>query len=93
MLLKHRIAHLDRSVDWFVALSVSTSRALEELAHAASIPTAQVKVGFKNMGNLAMWLEERADPSTPYVMPSGAASCWDRSLALCSCARNPAARL
>jgi phosphomannomutase len=71
MLLAHRIAHLDRSVDWFVALSVSTSRALEELAHASNIPTAQVKVGFKNMGNLAMWLEDRADPATPYVMPSG----------------------
>lgn len=71
MLLAHRIAHLERSVDWFVALSVSTSHSIEELAHAAKIPTAQVKVGFKNMGNLAMWLEERTDPGAAFVMPSG----------------------
>ncbi|MEJ2041390.1 MAG: hypothetical protein P8X55_21050, partial [Desulfosarcinaceae bacterium] len=55
--------------DWFMASSVTTSRALDELARAHRIPLVHVKVGFKYWGNFAEWLESRSGTET--LVPAG----------------------
>jgi phosphomannomutase len=54
------------SFDWFIASSVTTSRALDELAEKENIPAVHVRVGFKHWGTFASWLENRKDPAEPY---------------------------
>ena len=67
MLIAHRLDNLisDGALqkhDWFLASSVTTTRALDELAAAHGIPVLHVKVGFKWWGMFADWLEQRKDP-------------------------------
>ena len=57
--------------DWFVARSVSTTRAIRELAAAAGLTSIETRVGFKYMGTLAAWIEQRSDASEQFVTPSG----------------------
>ena len=64
MLSAFRIENLSHAgqfnkYDWFLASSVTTTRALDELAKAHKLPLVHVKVGFKNWGNFAEWLESR----------------------------------
>jgi phosphomannomutase len=47
--------------DWFLASSVTTTRAMDELAAYYKIPVVHVKVGFKYWGTFATWLEKRTD--------------------------------
>ena len=57
--------------DWFIASSVTTSRALDELAALENIPIVHVRVGFKHWGTFAQWLENRKDASEPYITALG----------------------
>jgi phosphomannomutase len=53
--------------DWFVTLSLATSRSIEEIAATAGIPSARVRVGFKHIGTFSEWLENRKDPNEPFI--------------------------
>jgi phosphomannomutase len=64
-------ADLFNKYDWFIASSVTTSRALDELAGLEGIPTVHVKVGFKWWGTFAEWLENREDVNEPYMTALG----------------------
>jgi len=71
MLVAHRIEALKKSnlidaYDWFVASSVTTSWALDELAALEKLPVVHVRVGFKHWGTFAEWLEGRANELEPY---------------------------
>jgi len=57
--------------DWFIASSVTTSRALDELAELEGVSTVHVKVGFKWWGTFAKWLENRKDENEPYTSALG----------------------
>jgi phosphomannomutase len=91
MLTAHRIsilkeAGLLNSYDWFIAPSISTSRSLAELAALESIPVAQVRVGFKYMGTLSEWLEDRSDSNEPFINAVGDRICIGakpRALIMC----------
>ncbi len=61
---------LDR-YDWFIASSVTTTKALDELAELEKIPSIHVRVGFKHWGTFAYWLENREDINEPYVTALG----------------------
>jgi len=76
MLTAYRIGILKETglleaYDWFVTPSISTSRAISELAAKECIPVVQVRVGFKYVGTLSEWLENREDPEMPYVNAVG----------------------
>lgn len=76
MLTAHRMATLKSSgllnqYDWVVVSSISTSRAVDELARLENIPVAHVRVGFKYMGTFAEWAEKRADTTEPHIDPTG----------------------
>lgn len=76
MLMAFRIAALKKAnlfdpYDWFVASSVTTSRALDELAKLNHIPIVHVRVGFKHWGTFAEWLENRADAKESYISAIG----------------------
>ena len=76
MLTAFQIASLKKSslfdaYDWFIASSVTTSRALDELAELEKIPMVHVRVGFKHWGTFAQWLEKRKDINEPYVTALG----------------------
>jgi phosphomannomutase len=72
MLTAFRIVSLKASkifytYDWFLASSVTTSRALDELAESENIPVVHVRVGFKHWGTFASWLENRDNETEVYV--------------------------
>lgn len=76
MLVAFRIARLKKmnlfdAYDWFIASSVTTSRALDELAAKSSIPIVHVKVGFKWWGTFAAGLERGDYRNSPYVTALG----------------------
>lgn len=76
MLTAYRIGALKKSgllsaYDWFIAPSISTSRSISEIAAKENIPVTQVRVGFKYMGTLSEWLENRADPNMPFINAVG----------------------
>ncbi|MFO7557280.1 MAG: hypothetical protein R6X10_00485 [Desulfobacterales bacterium] len=76
MLAAFQIAALKKSgafdaYDWFIASSVTTSRALDELAELEKIPIVHVRVGFKHWGTFAEWLEGRKDENEPYTTALG----------------------
>ena len=57
--------------DWFLASSVTTSKALNELAKAENVPIVHVRVGFKHWGTFAEWLENRTNEKEPYTTALG----------------------
>jgi len=76
MLAVYRLAVLNqegllRKYDWFITRSVATSRALDEIAAKANIPAAEVRVGFKYMGALSEWAENRTSVSEEFKTPTG----------------------
>jgi len=76
MLAVYRLAALKqegliRKYSWFITRSVATTRALDEIAAKADISAAEVRVGFKYMGALSEWAENRADISDPLEAPTG----------------------
>ncbi len=76
MLTAYRIGALKKSgllsaCDWFVAPSISTSRSIGELVARENIPVVQVRVGFKYMGALSEWLENRDNANKPFVNAIG----------------------
>jgi phosphomannomutase len=76
MLTAFQIAALKKtgafdSYDWFIASSVTTSRALDELAELEKIPIVHVRVGFKHWGTFAEWLEDRKDENESYITALG----------------------
>lgn len=76
MLAAFQIAFLKKSgafdsYDWFIASSVTTSRALDELAELEKIPIVHVRVGFKHWGTFAEWLEGRKDENEFYTTALG----------------------
>ncbi len=76
MLTAYRIEVLKKEqlldiYDWFVTYSVSTSRSIGELASKFNIPVTQVRVGFKFMGSLNEWIENREGASEPFITPTG----------------------
>jgi phosphomannomutase len=91
MLTAHRInilkeAGLLGAYDWFIAPSISNSRSLAELAAFESIPVAKVRVGFKYMGTLCEWLENRSDSNEPFMDAVGdriAIGAQPRALIMC----------
>ncbi|MCX5886336.1 MAG: hypothetical protein NT096_10580 [Proteobacteria bacterium] len=67
MLTALRLDSLMKSGDlenynWFIAASVTSTKSLDEIAAAYSIPVARVNVGFKYPGTFAEWIETRTDP-------------------------------
>jgi phosphomannomutase len=75
MLTAYRIGALKSAglfdrYDWYVARSIATSRALDELAARDRIPVAVVRVGFKYLGTFAAWVESRTDVNEPFVTPT-----------------------
>ncbi|MBU0995750.1 MAG: hypothetical protein KJ737_24920 [Proteobacteria bacterium] len=76
MLVAYRMSALKRdgsigAYDWFIASSVTTSRALDELAEKENFPIVHVRVGFKHWGTFAHWLESRKDADEPYITALG----------------------
>lgn len=76
MISAYRIEALKRAgliseYDWFLASSVTTSKALNELAKAENIPIVHVRVGFKHWGTFAEWLENRANENELYITALG----------------------
>ncbi|MBI4650794.1 hypothetical protein HY745_05810 [Candidatus Desantisbacteria bacterium] len=76
MLTSYRIdvlkaTNLLNTYDWFVTISISTSRSIEEIALANNIPVTHVRVGFKYMGTFAEWIEARSDTAEYYTSPTG----------------------
>jgi phosphomannomutase len=57
--------------DWFVTRSITTSHSIDEIASLEGIPVASVRVGFKYLGTLSEWVEQRLDPKVPWHTPSG----------------------
>ncbi len=71
MLIAYRIRILKKmdlldKYDWFIACSISSSRAIKELAEFHKIPVIYVRVGFKYMGELSSWLSNRVSDHTPF---------------------------
>jgi phosphomannomutase len=64
-------ADLFNKYDWFIASSVTSTRALDEIAKIEGLPSVHVKVGFKWWGTFAEWLENRGDAKEPYRTPLG----------------------
>lgn len=76
MLTAYRIGALKKSGSlsargWFVAPSISTSRSISEIAARENIPIVQVRVGFKYMGALSEWLENRNNPNESFINAIG----------------------
>lgn len=66
-----REAKLLHAYDWFIASSISSSHSIGEIAALEKIPVANVRVGFKYMGTLSSWLENRVDPKEPFINAIG----------------------
>jgi len=76
MLTAFRISALKKadlfdSHDWFIGLSVTTTRALNELAALENIPVVHVRVGFKHWGTFAEWLENPTNGDETYITALG----------------------
>ncbi len=76
MLTAYRLDNLMRTgdfnkFDWFVVRSVSSTRSIDELVEPFKVPVADVRVGFKHLGDMSNWIENHLGSKEMFVTVTG----------------------